>query len=411
MKKQSSNVIKPILCENHDILYRLDFLDHNEFIFLLLSYSAKKFLENILKKADYNCEFVILYRQKNIIYIDNSFQIDDADGGNIKEETTNLDNLFPDDKYNYNVLKQTVDYFNRAYELERDDLCYNTSFNRVYNEFLNYYTILYDVKTNTDKLNGIHFSYYHSIENNNNEPNDNNSASDLECLLKKGNIDIYDRDLFRDRAPVKSDSSCNELNELNELSDNFSNNVIGFGDKIYINYQDYKANYSIYYCSTFNFSVIMETNSTEFDNDYLGYYFSNAVKLELIKKIDIDYEKLKQCNELFNNTYIDSKDLLIKNIEYYENYILKSSTDITTEHIESFIRNFYDVDDNKDNKIKSSELLELIARNITRNSFIYSRDKCIGIRNKISKKLIEIGLKKFRLADGYYFYGLKRKCM
>lgn len=414
MKKQSTKIHKPYFCED-DVLYRLDLLDHNKFMFLLLSDSAMQFLDEVFKKAEYNCEFVTLYRNnksnnKFIIYSDK--HISKLFGDDVEEETTNLDNLFPEDKYNYDILKQTVDYFNRDFELGKPSLLHlNDGFNNVYKEFLNYYSIMYDINTKTDKLKDTHFSYYHIMEPIEEDTIDNNSpsCSDGPPIKTTNDIDVFDRDMFKESKPM--DTYFFASDETTPFTDNFSNNVIGFDTDYNTNCKIDNSKYSIYYCSTFNFSVIIDANSILINEDDLKYYFSSTVKLELIKSICINDTNIKQCNELFNNTYIASKDLLTKNIDYYENYILKTSGDITTENIETFLNNFYDVDDNKENKVKSSELLDTIARNITRNSFIYTENKCIGIRNKISKKLLEIGLKKFRLADGYYFYGLKHKGM
>jgi hypothetical protein len=69
----------------------------------------------------------------------------------------------------------------------------------------------------------------------------------------------------------------------------------------------------------------------------------------------------------------------------------------------------YIIDNDKKNKMKSSYLIDTLVRNLTRNYMMTPHTVDIGVRHKISKLLSEMGLQKFRLADGYYFYGLKSK--
>jgi hypothetical protein len=105
---------------------------------------------------------------------------------------------------------------------------------------------------------------------------------------------------------------------------------------------------------------------------------------------------------MFNCKIISSKDSIKKKIFIFKN--LNGNNDkneLNEKDIEKYLNSIYYISDNISNKIKSSEL--------TNNILLYFRLdlKNIGLKNKISMMLIEIGLKKKRFSDGNYYYGLK----
>lgn len=397
-------------------LYRIHFLDHNIFAFILLHTYTKDLLECILRKAGYNYEFVVLY----------NYSLTNTD----ENVSSNFENLFPKEKYNSTVLKNTVDYFNDIY-IFNDEYCGDNSFSMTYTKFLDYYSILYDIQLKTDeiKLKTDEIKYNRSFtrftrpSKNTNPPTVSKNTNSLTVSKNTDPTILNSNDLIDDSNDLIDDS--------NDLID-YSNNIIE--DTVYY----------IFYCNTFKFTVALcnentyypmnitneddlstsfsSSIETEFIKKYNTYYpmiitnerdlstsFSSSIEIEFIKKYSVNESNKPEFETLFNNTCVMSRDIVVKMCEYYDTCVPFNFSDVNIKNVRDYIYKMYIIDDDKKNKMKSSYLIDSIAANLTRNSTIITQTIDIGVRNKISKLLVELGLHKFRLADGYYFYGIKHK--
>lgn len=74
------------------------------------------------------------------------------------------------------------------------------------------------------------------------------------------------------------------------------------------------------------------------------------------------------------------------------------------KQVKQFFEIYYDIDDNIENKMKASQLCDIIA-----NSFLVNVKKDGSFRNRLSRYLADMGLKKKRFNDGFYYYGIKPK--
>ena len=112
-----------------------------------------------------------------------------------------------------------------------------------------------------------------------------------------------------------------------------------------------------------------------------GFIYDNVADLE--KRLTV----LKTLNE---ETKIDNKT--------------KSESD----HVKEFIKNKYEINSKIEDKIKAQDILFMVEDYFvfTINGFEKGR---LSFRNKLSKYLLDMGLKKKRFSDGFYYYGLSEK--
>jgi hypothetical protein len=94
-------------------------------------------------------------------------------------------------------------------------------------------------------------------------------------------------------------------------------------------------------------------------------------------------------------------------IDYNNLHINKNVLKINEEtEVKQYITNNFNLTDNIEDKMKASELYDLILASPAIN---IDKDKISGFRNRLSKYLIDLGLKKKRYNDGYYYYGIVDK--
>lgn len=177
-------------------------------------------------------------------------------------------------------------------------------------------------------------------------------------------------------------------------------------DDITFNNNNLNSQYLLFYCRTLNFSFIL--NKVDFESTYnikeIEKYFSNNLIIKFFKEIKINNsENIEKAELLFNNICVESIDTLMTKVLFYEEVYKKENNVVSLKSVKQFINSMYIISDNKEHKIKSSKLLDIISKNVVGTS------SNIGAKNKISKMLNEIGLNKIRLSDGYYFYGLEVK--
>lgn len=131
---------------------------------------------------------------------------------------------------------------------------------------------------------------------------------------------------------------------------------------------------------------------------------TNKNNIDLQTFIKNEYHQLifNDIEEL-NNTLNTTSQFIDFNKKH-----LNKAINILDEEIQ--VKNYFNLNytftDHIEDKIKASELYDLV---INSASIIIDKEKLSGFRNRLSKYLTELGLKKKRYNDGYYYYGLVSK--
>jgi hypothetical protein len=201
-----------------------------------------------------------------------------------------------------------------------------------------------------------------------------------DCLVNKNNQEI---------------DACNEY-DYDTVHDSLTYNIRP--DKIETT--DLICIYNILY----NFSFIIEkdainTNITDIIDEYCDEFkiktwsvpntLDDDTKTIIYKHIDsVIYDSSEEINTIFA-----SVDKLISTIMNNQDKI----------PIKKYINDQYVLDNNISNLEKASTIIDQVLKNIGIN------ETNIKSRNLVSKCLIELGLKKKRCYDGYYYYGIKTK--
>lgn len=135
----------------------------------------------------------------------------------------------------------------------------------------------------------------------------------------------------------------------------------------------------------------------------------NIIEIKEIKDIICD-EYLPIINTIekyvepiiYTNDFVEQLkliDTLINNEQEHMNL------NIEMKAVKFYINSTYKINNNTNDKMKSSDLLDELFNNI---SEIGKKKRSISFRNKISMFLLKLGLKKKRCSDGNYYYGLNR---
>ena len=118
--------------------------------------------------------------------------------------------------------------------------------------------------------------------------------------------------------------------------------------------------------------------------------------------------------ETFENYVFNNIDELNKTLDILSRYVelFSKSTKLNEIHnteekqIHAFLKSDYIINDDINNKIKFTDLYNIILMTTT-----LSIDKKNGLKNRLSTYLKNLGLIKKRYSDGYYYYGIRRKNM
>jgi hypothetical protein len=248
-------------------------------------------------------------------------------------------------------------------------------------------------------------------------------------------INIYDnKDIFNLTELKNNNENSNEKkNFINTINNNFLNNnensniikpcnIESYNfyylnddndnyNYLYNNYENIINNKEILYIISNTKSLItfIEYNLTDKHIEFLNnnnYGFNIEFKKEIFENNNIKnnnifdminnkyYENLDELNACVLNT----KNLFENNIEIYNE----------EEKVTKIIKNIYKITDNINDKIKASELFEKIYNELIYFQNIKIKNK-ITFRNRFSKYLINMKLKKKRFSDGFYYYGLIQK--
>ena len=147
------------------------------------------------------------------------------------------------------------------------------------------------------------------------------------------------------------------------------------------------------------------------------YLINNHTEYGFIKlfKIKTDNQEIINIVEKgYNNNQFNTIEEINEHLEIMSQYIdfankhSKNDTCISAEEhqVKAFIKSFYEINNNIENKMKASALYDII---INSNSVLIDQSKLGGFKNRLSKYLKDLGLEKKRFNDGYYYYGIKVK--
>lgn len=206
-------------------------------------------------------------------------------------------------------------------------------------------------------------------------------------------------------------------------NNNFSGNYTGY------NNDDYENN------SILNLGVLHKKEEKTltkyfiiYNQKYKGSFsITNPSDLELKilknKKLGFGiHEEIEVCNNntefitilntLISNKIHDTDNEFEKRINTIKNLYKQSEDDLKEksefDYVKSFINNRYTINNDIQYKIKASEILNIIEDYLKYNIPKFKTGK-ISFRNKLSKYLLDLGLKKKRFTNGFYYYGLVHK--
>lgn len=351
-------------------LYKIELLDENTFFILLLNDNAIRLLKYILEKINFSF---------NIIKI---------------ELNENLDKV---------LIEKISKFFNKTYSLDTN--------NEIIIKMNEYGELL--IKIN--ELNSMLTNYNEFNDILNEEPekcgfNKSLFINELPAINEKTTINNNFKPVF-DKFILPSYNIQPKKNILEGFDCNIKKNTINtnikpFNDKSLFHLSDIKLKeYYILYINNFNISIIIDEYNKLYNiiEDTIKNYFNTNFKITLVKQLKLPKSYQDNLYKILDNINIENIEQIHKRIEFIENDIQMNKNNYNIEIIEEYINKFYTITDSKENKIKSSVLLDQIT------SYCFNSVNDLGIRNKISKDLLKIGLKKYRLSDGYYYYGLINK--
>jgi hypothetical protein len=160
---------------------------------------------------------------------------------------------------------------------------------------------------------------------------------------------------------------------------------------------------SILYCHSLCIAFVISKDDTEFVS-YLTQHFRD---FELVKTYNkLTQKELDDCILYFHKRDFETKELLEGKIDSFETLfdIEKDKKPDASKEIELFIRDIYTIDTEPKNIIKASSIVERVQLELRPNN----KDK-LKLSKEISSILLGMGLKKKRMADGIYYYGLTVK--
>jgi hypothetical protein len=124
-----------------------------------------------------------------------------------------------------------------------------------------------------------------------------------------------------------------------------------------------------------------------------------------MRTIQIPHTHVKTCYEIFHHRYfIDEKVLKLK-IESFGVLFAECSLDNSSknQYVNDLLKTFYIVDDQEANKMKASILFQKVA-NLMR---ITDEAKVRSLKQRLPVYMMDAGLKKKRLAEGYFYFGIR----
>lgn len=160
---------------------------------------------------------------------------------------------------------------------------------------------------------------------------------------------------------------------------------------------------SILYCHSLSMAFIVDKENIGF----IPYLTHNFRDFELVKTYDkLSQKELEDCRLYFHKREFETVDILTSKVGSFEILfdIEKDKKQVASKEIELFIRDNYTIDTDPKNILKASTIVENVQLQLRPEN----KDK-LKLSKEISAILLGMGLKKKRMADGIYYYGMTVK--
>lgn len=160
-------------------------------------------------------------------------------------------------------------------------------------------------------------------------------------------------------------------------------------------------NCAILYCVSQNIGIVIENQNIIF----VEYLIKNFKEFELVKSYsNLNKKDLDNIKNYFHKRNFENNDTILKKINSFE-FLFDINNDKknnkVSNEIEAFIRERYILNDEPKNMIKANEILEQVMLELQ----YFNKDK-MKISKELSSILLNIGVKKKRMADGIYYCGI-----
>lgn len=198
-----------------------------------------------------------------------------------------------------------------------------------------------------------------------------------------------------------------EMNNIDTISPSLDTTVVP------IQYSSWKTdnknhdvffNCTVLYCVSQNIGIVIENQNIIF----VEYLIKNFKDFELVKSYSkLDKKELDNIKNYFHKRNFENNDTILKKINSFE-FLFDINNDNknnkVSNQIESFIRERYILNDEPKNMIKANEILEQVMLELQ----YFNKDK-MKISKELSSILLNIGVKKKRMGDGIYYFGIVSK--
>jgi len=156
-----------------------------------------------------------------------------------------------------------------------------------------------------------------------------------------------------------------------------------------------------------------DTNSTFIleEPDEIDLNLLLSQKQTFTNKIQIyDNKIIVIAKELFDEKIFDNEEKFNERLEMFkklttEEKVIENEIDEKIL-VQKYMTDTFNITENLEDKLKASYICELVENYLEYNISGFKPGN-ISFRNKLSKYLLDMGLKKKRFGDGFYYYGLK----
>jgi hypothetical protein len=161
---------------------------------------------------------------------------------------------------------------------------------------------------------------------------------------------------------------------------------------------------TILYCISQSIGIVIENQNTIF----VEYLTKNFKDFELVKTYSkLNIKELENIKNYFHKRDFESNEIILKKINSFE-FLFDMNNDkkhdTVSNEIEKFIRERYTINNEPKNMMKANEILGQLIIELQ----IFNKDK-MKLAKELSSILLNMGLKKKRMADGIYYYGIVSK--
>jgi len=222
-------------------------------------------------------------------------------------------------------------------------------------------------------------------------------------LLKKNSEESNDIILPYNHYEV-SDDNINPVPDIKVLGESIPVKFYSWKADEYTNNPNNFNKCSILYSFSQNMGIVI----TNDDIKYVEYLIKNFKDFELVKEYNkLDQKELDNIINYFHKRDFETNEIMIKKINSFESLFdinIDKTKDSITNEIEAYIRENYKIDIDPKNIIKANEILGKIILELQ----YFDKDR-IKLSKDLSNILLHMGLKKKRMSDGIYYYGIVPK--